>query len=116
MRHALIVAGRVRVDGRVVRDPRAAVVPERIRVAIDGQAQAVERRKTSNRESLLVVELIEGRNREICRMMAAVGHEVIRLPRVEIGGISIAELPAGRWRTVSNEELRRAFPGYRRRG
>jgi 23S rRNA pseudouridine2605 synthase len=33
----LIVDGRVSVDGRVVRDPQAAVVPERVSIAIDGQ-------------------------------------------------------------------------------
>ena len=36
----LIEAGRVRVDGKVVTDPRTLVVPERIAVAIDGQAAA----------------------------------------------------------------------------
>jgi 23S rRNA pseudouridine2605 synthase len=36
---ALVVAGRVSVDGRVVRDPSRPVVPERLRVAIDGEAR-----------------------------------------------------------------------------
>ena len=35
---ALILAGRVRLDGRVVRDPGTAVVPERMAVDIDGAA------------------------------------------------------------------------------
>ena len=34
---ALIEAGRVRVDGRTVRDPRMAVIPERIQLTIDGR-------------------------------------------------------------------------------
>ena len=36
---ALIVEGRVTVDGRVVRDAGLAVVPERVRIAIDGEAR-----------------------------------------------------------------------------
>ena len=35
----LILAGRVSVDGRVARDPAKAVVPERVRIAIDGEAR-----------------------------------------------------------------------------
>ena len=76
-------------------------------------ARAVAIRKTSTRESLLIVEVIEGRNREIRRMMLAIGHGVTRLRRVQFGGLSIDGLPPGEWRTVSRAELRRAFPHAR---
>jgi 23S rRNA pseudouridine2605 synthase len=214
---ALILEGRVSVDGRVVRDPGRLVVPERIRVAIDGErkgrvepvtialhkprgvvttrrdpegrktvydliadldahvvpvgrldfatsglilltndtrladwltnpvnevarvylvtvhgrvtpeeavqleagvrdkdddlrARAVAIRKASNRETLLVVELVEGKNREIRRMMSAIGHEVTRLRRVQIGGLGLGNLAPGKWRALSRAELRAAFP------
>jgi 23S rRNA pseudouridine2605 synthase len=68
-------------------------------------------RKTSNRESLVIVELEEGRNREVRRLMSAVGHEVTRLRRVQIGGLSIGNLAPGEWRRLSAAELQRAFPG-----
>ena len=210
---ALITAGRVTVDGRVARDPGLTVVPERVRIAIDGDAreaadaqtvllhkprgvvttrrdpdgrataydlvrdagphlQAVGRldlassglllfttdtqlaaaltdpvnavsrvyvvtvrgaladtsleamsrgvtidgvsvaprrvtlHKRSGRETHLLVELVEGRNREVRRLFAAVGHEVTRLLRVSFGGVELGTLPAGRWRALSYDELR----------
>ena len=68
-------------------------------------------RKRSRRESHLTLELVEGRNREIRRLLAAIGHEVTRLRRVQVGGLTLGELAPGKWRTVSEPELRRAFPG-----
>jgi 23S rRNA pseudouridine2605 synthase len=73
-------------------------------------ATSVAIRKTSNRESLVIVELEEGRNREVRRLMSAVGHEVTRLRRVQIGGLLIGDLVPGEWRRLSAAELRRAFP------
>jgi len=43
---ALILDGRVTVDGRAVRDPLRAVVPERVRVAIDGETRTRAARRT----------------------------------------------------------------------
>jgi 23S rRNA pseudouridine2605 synthase len=74
-------------------------------------AQKVAVRKRSKRETHLVVELTEGRNREIRRMLAAAGHEVIRLKRVSFGGLELGSLESGKWRVVSMDELRAAFPG-----
>lgn len=200
--------GRVRIDGRTVRDPAALVVPERVRISVDGEARArqpwrtillhkprgvvttrrdpegrrtvfdviadtagtarglvavgrldlastgalllttdtqlanwitdpangVPRlyvvtvrggisaadatrlpahqatvRKSSNRESHLIVELRQGRNREIRRMFEAIGRPVMRLKRVSIGGLELGGLEPGRWREVSKEEIRAAF-------
>lgn len=74
-------------------------------------ARKVVVRKRSRRETHLVIELTEGRNREIRRMLAAAGHEVTRLKRVSFGGLELGELEPGRWRRVPVEEMRRAFPG-----
>jgi 23S rRNA pseudouridine2605 synthase len=103
----------VTVRGRVTPD-EAAQLQEGIRDRGDNlRARAVTIRKTSNRESLLIVELVEGRNREIRRMMAAIDHEVTRLRRVQIGGLTIDGLAPGHWRRLSATEMRRAFPGAR---
>ena len=77
-------------------------------------ARAVTIRKASNRESLLIVELVEGRNREIRRMMSAIGHEVTRLRRVQIGGLTIDHLAPGHWRRLTASELGAAFPAFAR--
>lgn len=203
-----IRAGRVRVDGAVIRDPLRPVVPERARIAVDGHvrrraawrtilfhkprgvvttrrdpegrrtvydvlgaagegliavgrldlastgllllttdtqlanwitdpAHAVPRvylvtvrgaigaqaaaalpaasatvRKASERESHLVVELRQGRNREIRRMFEAIGREVTRLRRVRFGGLEIGDLEPGAWRALTRDEVRAAFPGW----
>jgi 23S rRNA pseudouridine2605 synthase len=203
-----IRAGRVRVDGRIVTDPAVLVVPERVRIAVDGQSKtragwrtilfhkprgvvttrsdpegrrtvfealgeeaeglvavgrldlastgalilttdtqlanwitdpvnAVPRvyvvtvrgfvseaeadalpahsarvRKASGRESHLVVELRQGRNREIRKMFEAIGRPVTRLKRVSIGGLELGTLEPGRWRAVSLDDVRAAFPGF----
>jgi len=78
------------------------------------QAERVVVRKASGRETHLVVELREGRNREVRRLLAAVGHEVTRLARVSIGGVDLGGLAPGQWRELSPAEIARAFPGRRR--
>lgn len=73
-------------------------------------ARQVTVRKRSHRETHLILELIEGKNREIRRLLAAAGHEATRLKRIAFGGLELGDLPPGRWREVSEEELRTAFP------
>lgn len=100
----------VTVKGRV-EDATAATLRRGIRV--DGErltAAAATIRKTSARESHLVLTLSEGRNREVRRMLAAVGHPVTRLRRVEYGGLALGTLAPGAWREVTAAELQRAFP------
>lgn len=74
-------------------------------------ARSVAVRRRSRRETHLVIELTEGKNREVRRLLAAAGHEVTRLKRVAFGGLELGDLPPGRWRAVPADELRAAFPG-----
>jgi 23S rRNA pseudouridine2605 synthase len=74
-------------------------------------ARKVTIRKRSRRETHLVLELVEGKNREIRRLLAAAGHEVSHLKRVAFGGLELGDLPPGGWREVTEEEIRKAFPG-----
>jgi 23S rRNA pseudouridine2605 synthase len=67
--------------------------------------------KRSKRETHVIVELEEGRNREIRRLMKAAGHEVTRLKRIAFGGIELGDLAPGKWRHISAAEMRAAFPG-----
>jgi 23S rRNA pseudouridine2605 synthase len=73
-------------------------------------AASIQILKSSKRETHLMVELAEGKNREIRRLMKAVGHEVTRLKRIAFGGIELGDLAPGQWRTISREELLAAFP------
>jgi 23S rRNA pseudouridine2457 synthase len=51
------------------------------------------------------LELIEGKNRQVRRMTAAVGHPTLRLLRVRMGGFWLADLPPGQWRALSAKEM-----------
>jgi 23S rRNA pseudouridine2605 synthase len=66
--------------------------------------------------TLLRIEITEGRNRQVRRMAAAVGHPVRRLARVRYDGIDLGDLGPGEWRELRPEELARlgALVGLRR--
>jgi 23S rRNA pseudouridine2605 synthase len=79
-------------------------------------AESVAIRKASRRETHLVVVLTEGRNREIRRLFRSVDHDVTRLSRVAFGGLTLGDLPTGKWREVTRDQMREAFPGAPLRG
>lgn len=53
----------------------------------------------------LEIRLREGRNRQIRRMTAAVGHPTLRIYRVALGPLSLGELKPGEWRDLTPEEV-----------
>ncbi|MGA3284284.1 MAG: pseudouridine synthase [Verrucomicrobiota bacterium] len=55
------------------------------------------------------LELIEGKNRQVRRMTAAIGHPTLRLMRVRIGQFKLGDLPPGQWRTLSAKECELVF-------
>jgi len=100
----------VTVEGRMADTTTRALVHG---VRVDGErltAAAATVRKSSARESHVVLTLTEGKNREVRRLLAAVGHRVTRLRRVQYGGLELGTLAPGKWREVGPDELRRAFP------
>jgi 23S rRNA pseudouridine2605 synthase len=78
---------------------------------LPGLPGRVTLRKASARESHLVVELQEGRNRQVRRMFEAIGHEVTKLRRVKFGGLDLGDLAPGRYRDILRAEMAAAFPG-----
>jgi len=62
----------------------------------------------------LEIVLTEGKNRQVRRMGAAVGHEVRELVRVRIGRLSLGGLAPGEWRELGPEEIRSLQSGGRR--
>jgi 23S rRNA pseudouridine2457 synthase len=52
------------------------------------------------------ITLSEGRNRQVRRMTAAVGHPTLRLVRVAIGTLRLEGLKPGEWRELTGNELR----------
>jgi 23S rRNA pseudouridine2605 synthase len=98
-RYVVTVRGRVEPetarrleDGIDVRAPRGET--ERLAAA------RVAIRKASHRETHLIVDLVEGRNREIRRLCESIGHEVTRLHRVTFGEFELGRLQPGQWREL----------------
>jgi len=77
-----------------------------IRLA-EGVARASQVRpiKQHRQSTLLEMVLLEGHNREIRRMLARLGHKVLRLTRIAVGPIRLGKLPPGGWRRLSAEEV-----------
>ena len=50
------------------------------------------------------LELVEGKNRQVRRMTAAIGHPTLRLLRVRIGQFELGDLETGKWKTLSPVE------------
>jgi pseudouridine synthase len=55
--------------------------------------------------TLLELVMREGRNRQIRRTAGLLGHPVLDLRRIAIGGLELADLPEGRWRRLQPGEL-----------
>ena len=86
---------------------RGLVVPDDL-VSLTGD---VTLRKASKRESHLVVELREGKNRQVRRMFEGIGHEVTSLKRVRFGRLELGALAPGEFREILHKEMTKAFPG-----
>ena len=55
---------------------------------------------------LLEITIHEGRNRQVRRMCDAAGMHVTRLKRIREGKLSLGELPLGKWRYLTEDEVK----------
>ncbi len=86
-------------------------VLERMRRGIhlaEGVAQVARVAIKSQRKQSTVLEMVldEGRNREIRRILARVGHKVLKLKRVAVGPLRLADLEPGQFRPLRKDEVR----------
>jgi pseudouridine synthase len=65
----------------------------------------VKRVRDSEKYTHFEITLTEGRNRQVRRMVEAIGARVLKLVRVRIGEIAIGDLPIGKWRLLTRKEL-----------
>ena len=75
------------------------------------KAERVRILASGHKTSLLEMDLAEGKNREIRRMFEVFERRVIKLQRVQIGRIKLGELRAGRWRTLTDTEIKSLLSG-----
>ncbi len=57
----------------------------------------------------IALELVEGKNRQVRRMTAAIGHPTLRLLRVRIGNFWLGDLEPGKWKIFRAENMRRCW-------
>jgi len=70
------------------------------------RAQRVRITSATKSRSVIELELTEGKNREVRRMCAAIGLNVERLVRTQVGKIKLGELRPGKWRTLTDTEIK----------
>ena len=58
----------------------------------------------------LMITIHEGRNRQVRKMIEAVGHQVVRLKRVRFGPVQLGDLPSGMWRRLTDDEIEKLRP------
>lgn len=63
-------------------------------------------KKRQRKNTILEMVLTEGRNREIRRMAAKIGHKVLELKRVALGPLTLGDVPPGAYRELTRDELR----------
>ncbi len=89
---------------------------ERLRADQVERAARHQRFGTADRgQTWLKIILHEGKKRQIRHMCAAIGHPVLRLIRVRIGGIELGALPAGQWRALNENQVRELKRGKLRK-
>lgn len=76
----------VTLDGYTIRPPQARLLRE-------------------GEKALLEVTIHEGRNRQVRRMCAMAGMEVVRLKRIREGTLELGNLPCGKWRMLTDNEI-----------
>jgi 23S rRNA pseudouridine2605 synthase len=105
-RYRIIRKYLARVEGRVT--------PEMLRKFTTGiwsegeklQACGARLLSANNSASEVELELTEGKNREVRRMLASQELTVVRLQRIQIGPIKLGQLPQGKWRALTEPEIK----------
>jgi pseudouridine synthase len=75
----------------------------------------VTRVRDSEKYTHVEITLTEGRNRQVRRMVEAVGARVLKLVRVKIGRLAIGRLSIGKWRLLTRAEVAALAAGIRNR-
>ena len=73
---------------------------------------SIRRVRDSGRYSHIEITIHEGRNRQVRRMIEAIGSKVLKLVRIRIGPVGIGDLKIGKWRELTADELKSLAPGW----
>ena len=105
-RYGVLKRYELTVEGRVNR----SVEREFVRGVVDKgdrlRARSAHIVSSSKSQSVIELELGEGKNREIRRICAVLGLQVRQLVRQQIGKIKLGQLRNGKWRTLTEAEIK----------
>lgn len=104
-RYGVCKTYRVVVAGRPDRDVLAKLTQGVHLAEGVARAERVDIKSVHKESAVLEMVLREGKNREIRRVLARVGHKVERLTRIAVGPVRLGELPSGAHRRLTNEEI-----------
>lgn len=99
--YRVTVAGKI--DGETMRSMRKGIYISDGFVKVEGAKIIKSRSKATELE----ITLREGKNREIRRILARLGHKVQVLRRIAIGPLRMGEVPIGAHRSLSRDEVQR---------
>ena len=105
--HEVLKTYWTKMSSHVTREEIAAL---RKGVMIDGKLTfpaSVRLIRENTFDTVLLISIHEGRNRQVRKMAEAVGHKVISLRRVGFGPVSLGDLPSGMWRPLTKDEIAR---------
>ena len=91
-----------RVEPAVLRRLKQSVTHE----GEELKAEQARLLSANNSHSVVEVELAEGKYREVRRLFEAQGFKVAHLRRTQIGRIKLGDLPVGKWRTLTEPEIK----------
>lgn len=83
-------------------------------IVVDGhrtwpaKVRVLEQKKT---ETILELTIHEGKKRQVRKMLAAIGHPVRNLTRTAYGNLRLGNLPAGKYRLLTRNDLKKIFSG-----
>ncbi len=106
--HEVVKEYVARVRGRV-RDDELRALREGIMLDDGMTAPAFAEVLDAGESSRVLIRIHEGRNRQVRRMMDAIGHPVRDLERTAIGSVRLEGLAEGAWRELSPEEVESLF-------
>jgi 23S rRNA pseudouridine2605 synthase len=90
--------------------PLSAGEISRLREGIESEGQLLRAASVSivnikEAQHWYEIALLEGKNRQIRRMLEGIGHEVRRLRRVAFGSVKLGDMKAGEYRKLTDREL-----------
>lgn len=101
--YRVTVAGKV--DGETMKKMRRGIHIAEGFVKVEGAKLL----KTRSRATEMEIVLREGKNREIRRILARLGHKVQHLRRIAVGPLRLGDVPSGAYRVVTHQEVEKLW-------